>query len=476
MRTVTGLLVLVAGLGPAWNAARAGEPTPTTEHIQQLIKRLDHPQAAERVKARVELEAIGPAALPALQQAAQGDNAEVSRSARELIATVEKTAAFIAPRKVRLKVADAPVADALDQLSKQSGFPIKMRPAQKDHLQRKITLDTGEVTFWQAFDQLCARAGLVDAGVGNGGPARIKQQLPPEQAAASLAAEKRIETLNVILDTNDPRSAAAQAAVEALPKAYVEAARLRKGMQGPVYWEPAQLFVKAGAASPLPTCYAGSVRLRVVKAARSKDLGLEEQLPGQVVVVVEMTPEPRFQNFFADFPLLEKSDLKPIDPKTYKGRPLDMAKLGAAQEDTNDIRRFAVLRFADDGKATELRDLAGAASCLMDGEITETSFKDVLKAAGEKLRLPRGHTVELVSIEKQKGDYRVQISSERPGGFLPTLLDDKGQPFARLSPKPDVYSYHPQRGQGEPDRLVFYDQQPVRFPVRFSFEKVPLGK
>src|SRR5262249_13559268 len=157
------------------------------------------------------------------------------------------------------------IADALAELSKQSGYTVKMRPVQKDLLQRKITLDTGEVTFWQAFDQLCARADLVDAGVGKGRLAPVQQQLPPEKAAETLAVAKRIEALNVILDTHDRRTASYQAALEALPRALEQAVRLSARMQGRPYWEPNTLYVKAEAPKSLPTCYAGSVRLRVVK-------------------------------------------------------------------------------------------------------------------------------------------------------------------------------------------------------------------
>ena len=64
------------------------------------------------------------------------------------------------------------VLDAVNELSKQSGYPIQIDGDRTQLAQRKITLETGETTFWQAFDLLCQKGGLTDVtnNFNNGGP------------------------------------------------------------------------------------------------------------------------------------------------------------------------------------------------------------------------------------------------------------------------------------------------------------------
>ena len=40
-------------------------------------------------------------------------------------------------------------------------MPLRLAGDQAKLVARKVTLDTGEVPFWEALDQLCAKAGLV---------------------------------------------------------------------------------------------------------------------------------------------------------------------------------------------------------------------------------------------------------------------------------------------------------------------------
>src|SRR5262249_1169655 len=119
-----------------------------------------------REKATKELEAIGTPALKALREAAKDGDAEVKARAKKLLEQIEKKAATekaLAPTKVKLTFKDTPLADAVSEFNKKSGYPITVPDPENKLKDRKVTLDTGEVTFWEAFDKFCEKAGLVEA-------------------------------------------------------------------------------------------------------------------------------------------------------------------------------------------------------------------------------------------------------------------------------------------------------------------------
>lgn len=85
----------------------------------------------------------------------------------------------LAAKRVKLSFKDTPVIDAVDELVRQSGYNIQIQGNVDNLIKRTVTLETGETTFWQAFDQLCAKAGLEEvAGLAPSGlPAN--QPIPP---------------------------------------------------------------------------------------------------------------------------------------------------------------------------------------------------------------------------------------------------------------------------------------------------------
>jgi hypothetical protein len=162
---------------PPAKAEEPAAPKPTPEQqkrINQLIVQLAADGFDEREQAQKELEKIGPAALESLRKATKNPDAEIVRRAADLVARLEellKSGQQLAPKKVHLKLDDAPVAEAVAALSKQSGYPIQVGGDKAKLAARKVTLDTGEVSFWEAFDKLCQKAGLVE-------PARDGQTAP----------------------------------------------------------------------------------------------------------------------------------------------------------------------------------------------------------------------------------------------------------------------------------------------------------
>src|SRR5262249_54371427 len=119
---------------------------------------------SDRREAARSLLAIGAPALDALRKAARADDPEVRRQARDLIRQIEKgeeSALALKATKLRLRYKDAPVSEVLADLRKKSGYSIEVEGV-KDLGRRKVTLETGEVTFWEGFDQFCDKAGLVE--------------------------------------------------------------------------------------------------------------------------------------------------------------------------------------------------------------------------------------------------------------------------------------------------------------------------
>src|SRR5262245_43839654 len=162
-------IALGAGLGLA-----VALPSPAAEYktdagrIAKLIDQLGSPKFTEREDAMKELEKIGVPALPALRKATKSNDAETRRRAEELVgklSKLEETAKALTPTKVRLLYKDTPVADAVADFAKKTGFQIMLVGDTAKLADRKVTLDTGETTFWQALDQFCEKAGLVEAGV-----------------------------------------------------------------------------------------------------------------------------------------------------------------------------------------------------------------------------------------------------------------------------------------------------------------------
>src|SRR5438445_10821900 len=182
MRNLALLATLLMTFALSWSTladdAKPGDkavPAAEAKRIDELIKQLGSSKFAERNTAKKELEGLGMAALEALRQAVKSKDLETSRRASELVQKLEAKItndAMLAPKRVRLNLKDTPALDAIAKLQKQSGYQIQVAGDRSGLANKKITLDTGETTFWEALDQLCRAAGLTQT-------APAAQQVPP---------------------------------------------------------------------------------------------------------------------------------------------------------------------------------------------------------------------------------------------------------------------------------------------------------
>src|SRR5438067_1992456 len=165
MRLPTLILLLSLGLAMPFAAGRAAEPAKKTDSAQvaRLVKQLGSPRFAEREAATQALDALGPPALEALQHALHSRDAEIRRRAQELLPRVQRraeTIRLLAPKHIRLVYKDTAVTEALDDFAKKTGFTVQLGGDRTKVLGRKVTLDTGDVTYWEAYARLCKEAGL----------------------------------------------------------------------------------------------------------------------------------------------------------------------------------------------------------------------------------------------------------------------------------------------------------------------------
>src|SRR6478672_1718576 len=136
------ILALFAG-----TAGAADEPPP----VAKLIEQLGSPSFPVRERAVKQLRERGPAALPALRKAMESKDEEVRKRAESLIPPLEIEEALL-PKRVTLKVTDAPIGTVIGEVEKQTGMKVQL--PLKDSGGAKVTVQATDVPFWEALDQV----------------------------------------------------------------------------------------------------------------------------------------------------------------------------------------------------------------------------------------------------------------------------------------------------------------------------------
>jgi hypothetical protein len=159
----TLMIALLAALGclPLAFCADPPEKADASAEVERLIQQLASRDFKVRDAAGKALEARGTAVLPALRQARDHQDPEVRRRLEELIPALEAIATF-APKRVTLDLVNKPVKDAVDEVSKQTGYKISFPDGQVNPRGDKLvyTFQMKEATFWEAIDKICEVSGL----------------------------------------------------------------------------------------------------------------------------------------------------------------------------------------------------------------------------------------------------------------------------------------------------------------------------
>jgi len=224
----------------------------------------------------------------------------------------------LSAKMVNLNLDNVAVLDAMAELSRQSGYPIQVMGDTAPLRERKITLKTGEVSFFQAFDQLCLKGGLVESNTAIVRPpvkplpqpdpkpgvrpnpkpgAQPGAQGGAQQGGAQAAPGAQIQ-VQVQQKAEAQPAPQAQAAPQAqpAPQALPPNAQVQPGAKAqpirPII-RPNQFAVADGKPVELPTVYAGAVRIRLLPPS-----SVNMVTPvGEALLVFEVTHEPRLQSF-----------------------------------------------------------------------------------------------------------------------------------------------------------------------------------
>jgi hypothetical protein len=225
--------------------------------LNSLVTKLGSQEFQEREEATKALMVAGAPALEYLQKAGTSSDAEIRRRAGLIMARIEKdieTARLLKPKRIHLAYHDIPITDAVADFAKESKYPLQFEGDRVRMAGRKINLDTGDVTFWEALDQFCRAAGLMEQhGPRPANP--TTQNMTPK--------EMRLWELRMM-----------QRRGMAIPPARVDFGRL----------------VLLDGRESLPTSLTGGVRMRLLHP--------KTQIPGnaksseEAVLALEVSPEP----------------------------------------------------------------------------------------------------------------------------------------------------------------------------------------
>lgn len=495
----TGLLgiagVLVVGLFAGLYSAPSNADDP--EKIARLVQRLGSDRFAEREAAARVLDGLGEKALPALREAStQGEDAEVRRRAQALVARIEKrllTERILTPKRVRLTFRDTPVVDAVRELAAKAGYPgqVVIQGDLKNVSQRRITWDSGELTFWEALTQLCERASLIEKA-------------------------PQVDSSKDSKDTNDQLRAR-----PALPLGLRPGAAANDG----------KIYLTDGKPVAYPTAFIGSLRIRALPVPDNQKLASE---PG---FIFEVSPEPglSWQNLVdvrieravdehgqqLQQPVSLAGGISPMDKVAWQANIVILNEVDVPGFEDNLGRQMLVrLRGAKEPSGT-LKEVFGMFAARVQTPVESIlTIDDVLNAGGQTYTLDDGTSLKVVGVQEVKRgttrQYVVRAECQTQGGnVLPrfvrinrgagqvaivqvqdtpkpsdlslALLDVQGKPYQLVRQSIDGFNmnfnvctqsvnvtFQARADQGPPGKLVMNGRRIVSIEVPFTLRDVPV--
>lgn len=387
-------LVVLAALGVT-TTALAAEPTPKerSEQLNRLIRLLASDSYDDRETASKELEHLGAPALDSLKKACDCDDAEVRHRAEHVRHSIEQrleTERLLKPRRVRLAYKETPLPEAVADLAKKSGVPITL-DGDKDALaKRKISIDTNEISFWEALAQFCDRAGL-------------SERRHSTQRADAGMTERQILMQQQIMLLKVQRGA------------------YRNGRAA----TPAGITLVAGKSEPTPTCVAGALRIRALTGeTRTMVHPTNER---DAIFSLEVSAEPGMDLLRVMAPRITRAE----DDQGTALRivaPTDEAAAGNMYEELvlQDLGGAAMstgTSFCTTARA-RLRDHSTAKSASLCGALLVevrtppgplATVEDVNNAAGKTIPSADGGIVKVQEVKQEGDQLRVRLGVDVPG-------------------------------------------------------------
>jgi hypothetical protein len=518
MRSRWLILTLLLGWGLSWCAAWSSwaEEVSPAQDVAQIIRRLGSTKFVEREQATHALDALGTSALSALREAVQSDDIEVSRRAEVLIKKIEQRTErdrILAATPVHLKYQARPVAEAVADLAKRTGYAILLKDEGRKLAGRTVTVDTGPTSFWQALEQFCEAAGLVELGGTNLRlpTVQVPRALPVPKAAVGIAS----------------RTSAAVAG---------------KGL----------IVLGDGKVDSIATYHVGSIRFRIAPVP-TRRLG-DDAGTGPIPLLLEVAPEPRHESFALTEARLEQvvdDDGQQLSSAPAAGNVagparasnVRLASFQAASQRLGGGQQLPIWITAPERKPKALKEIHGWISAQVQlGPQPLLGVDNILQAAGQLTKGAEGGYLKVLEVARlDDGQVRVRaemqappqvipgvgpqglgagvvlpiqaaqiqllpagqpvpmtipVAPGRPAGALPfagwsylglSLLDDKGKAFNRPSvlqqqtrangpivTRDVTLLFKPVVDQGKARKLVFSGSRSVTLEVPFTFQNVTL--
>jgi hypothetical protein len=496
----------VVGLGLCLVGAEQARPSPAKADlaaVAKLVTQLGSECYEDREAASKALDALGPAALGALRMALTGRDEETRHRAIDLLRRIElrlETARLTQPKLVHLVYKDTPVAEAVQDMVRKTGFQIQIEGDQTKLADRKITLDTGEIPFWQAVDQFCQKAGLVERG-----SLEIPEDTNPNVDGRSDVDKLVCMVMRIEMQegNGDPRPEA--------PLVFLD-----------------------GKAQAMPTYYGGAVRVRVLprtapNAGAPQNGCPVNKLQGETLLTVEISPEPKL----GLQKLLSLRVEKVIDeqgnelkaPLPYIGDFADhgnvellLGSSGGRLPDNNLSKQVPIRLLAPEG-AKRLKEIRGfvAAEVLTPREPFIT-VEDILNAADKTVKADAGGSLKVSEVRRDdKGQVTLRVVIDqfpmsqthargfqmlmlRGGQLAPalqpsvesmvekilSLVDEKGQAFKLVTAEEKLLheapgatveyrlTFQPPSGAPKPAKLTYLGKRHATIDVPFVLKDVPL--
>jgi hypothetical protein len=488
MRSYGALLTLIFASGLGTVMAVPAAPAVDQTKINQLITQLGSDNFRQRDAANKELDAIGEPALEALRKAAKSNDMEIANRAAALVGKIEQraeNAKLLAPTYVELTFKETPVAEAVAELAKKSGFQVVLGGDQTNLADRRVTLETGRVPFWKALEMLCEKANLVESdGTINPAvdvptplpPVRIQpaQPLPIKPINVKPLPPVQIEKPQRDVKPPEGFSADAPPAKEAPAKPEQKpepapapaqpvqiqvqiqlqpaqpALPIRRGPVGAPGFNGGAIVLVDGKHTPVPSQVEGAIRIRAVNN-QNLLANFGSVADGEIGVLFEVRPELRIQvqqllgvnvdraqdnldqiltpitvsnNVIGPntLPVLKGQLAQPAIARPYPGN--GYYGVGA---------NYIPVRLKKaDKEAKSLKELRGTVSMKIRTPVEEiAAVEKVLKAKGEAVKGKGDATMKIIDVVKEEnGDIKVEVEMKFSNEIQPNAqaVQFNGQP------------------------------------------------
>jgi hypothetical protein len=399
-----GLALLISQPSPADDA-------PSKEKIAKLIEQLGSGSFDEREKATKELAAIGTPALEALRKAAKGGDLEIRKRVEEILPNIERqaeSARVLAPKRVHLVYKDTPLDEAVADFQQKSGYTIALHDPDGKLKERKITLDTGEASFWHAFALFCEKAELTEASMED------QMRMPPAPGGAPPAVQPVLIRPGKVV----------------VP-----------GMAG-MFGRNGQLILKDGKSKPLPTDDHSAARIRAVgksdqggnvpesEIILGLEISLEPKLQWQIfqAIHIDKAVDDQGQKLSQVIPQVEGAPGIAGNP-AFAAPPRGGANMQMQMQMQMQMRRMSRQRMGWGGlsqqvpiqlkkgakAAKSLKELQGVLTAQVLTEARPILTADNLdKAAGKTFKGDQGGSIKIVDVKAEENQTTVQLEFEQP--------------------------------------------------------------